>query len=170
MKNKAIEAYTILNQLIGDFLGCTQLLKLFGPQYMGKDLSEQTQIVAHRVCMSHLIMTLAKFSEFYKNYRKIIPQEQISSAKVLVKEIETRGVIDFRNKVVGHIWDKDNSRPLTKEEIEKKLNKIRKNNHTQFILWVNSFGKTKDDIITFCTQLRDNIKNNYEITDREIFN
>src|ERR1700731_2809347 len=84
-------------------------------------VNENLMVTVQKICLSHLVLGLYKFHEFYRRFRAVIPPEYRDKCKGLVREIEQKGVIDFRKKYVAHIWDKDNQRPLVHPEIMDRL-------------------------------------------------
>ena len=107
MKSKAIEAYRILNDILGDLvIGTKTVDHLFHP-LLSSQMDNQYRIAVTRLCVFHLIITLNKYIEFYQHYKNIIPKETLSFCKNLTKILKDKQIPKFRNKVVGHIWDKD---------------------------------------------------------------
>ena len=90
------------------------------------------------MCLSHLVLGLAKFQEFNKRFCKVIPSEHRGDAKGLVRKIEEKGIVEFRNKCVGHIWDNAKKRRLLHSEIVDRLNQITGNDLGRFLRWVNA--------------------------------
>ena len=78
----------------------------------------------NRMSISHLVVSLAKWTEFYRRYRAILPADLCDVCLALHDQIIARGIIDFRNRVVGHLIDDDTKRPLTSREIDERLERV----------------------------------------------
>ncbi len=124
-----------LNDLVGDFVSGVMLLRGYHAQ--AANIDKDVIVTVHKMCLSHLVLGLAKFQEFNKRFCKVIPSEHRGDAKGLVRKIEEKGIVDFRNKCVGHIWDNAKERPLVHSEIVARLNQITGNDLGRFLRWVN---------------------------------
>ena len=139
-------------------------LSLMNDKKNGESSANQTVYRGvYRICLASIILNLAKYTEFYKRYKGIIPPDMRKVSKQLHNDIVSRGVKDFRNKVVGHIWDLENNRPLTGEEIDLRINKIMRGNINDFLHWIhnpgdNTFPNTVSSILV---RLRDEIRDKY---------
>ncbi|MDX9762878.1 MAG: hypothetical protein RBT82_12560, partial [Desulfomonilia bacterium] len=76
------------------------------------------------------------------------------------------------NKHIGHIWDKDNKRPLHNSEILRRVNEITQNNIEEFLKWVNDptdnvFPKT---VVSIVETVRDRLVQDFKIDYDEITN
>ena len=108
-RQQAIEFLHILNS---DIIVGLKSLELFSHiddrlTTVKKPLSNHMRAALARLSGLHLLLALAKWIEFYKRYKNIIPSQFQSDAKKLCTELEARGVRHYRNKVAGHIWDDD---------------------------------------------------------------
>lgn len=172
MKNKlqAIEAYQLLNNFVGDLIAGTRTLELYQLTKIKKIANETTQLFVKRMCISHLIITISKWNEFYDKYKSIIPKDVIDKAKNLKKDINKRKLINFRNTVAGHIWDKKLNRPLTPNEIDNRLQQVFITNQKDFINWINDHKNNKNvSIVSVCELLRKKIQEEYNLTEEQIF-
>ncbi len=171
MKSKAIEAYKILNDILGDLvIGSNTVDHLFHPLLSSK-MDEPYKVGVTRLCVFHLIITLNKYIEFYQHYKDVIPKETVESCKELMKILKDRQIQKFRNKVAGHIWDKDKKAPITAQDHDTYLQKIYDGNFDAFLLWINNpdsnvFPKT---IVSIIEATKKKIAENYAIDDSEIF-
>lgn len=52
-------------------------------------------INVQKICVSHLVLGLCKFVEFYKRFHQVIPSEHLETCKALVSEINRKGVVEF---------------------------------------------------------------------------
>src|SRR5580765_4189772 len=121
MRAKAVEAFRFLNEYVGDLVAGTRSLELFDTSPLFANVSDSFRLVLRRMCLSHMVVTLSKWGEVYDRYKDILPKDVLEACRDLRKELDRRGVRDFRNTVVGHIWDEKLGRPLTASEIERRL-------------------------------------------------
>jgi hypothetical protein len=170
MKSKAIEAYRILNDILGDLvIGSNTADHLFHP-FLSSKMDAPYKVGGTRLCVFHLIITLSKYIEFYQHYKDVIPKETLISCKELVKILKDRQIQKFRNKVAGHIWDKEKRAPITAQDHDTYLQKIYGGNFDTFLLWINNpadnvFPKT---IVSIIEATKKKIAEDYTINDSEI--
>lgn len=166
---RAIEAFWILNDFVGDLITATRAFEYFDtPKFKG-GASDQVIRIYYKMADSFLFLTLAKWIEFYDQYGKLIPTEMRTACEQLRNELDKRGVREFRNKVVGHIWSKKHHRPLLPSEIEELDRKITKGNVTGFLRWINDpnnnrFGVT---IVGTSEAVRDKIREKWALSEKE---
>jgi hypothetical protein len=63
--------------------------------------------------------------------------------KEITDLVERREIGEFRNKVIGHIWDKDTGRPLSPELVDKRIAEIIPDN-VQFFSWILNLRDAND--------------------------
>ena len=171
MKSKAIEANKILNDLIGDLvIGTRTIDHLFHP-LLSSQVDKPYKIGITRLCIFHIIITLTKYIEFYKHFKIIIPKDALNNCKDLVNILQKKQIIEFRNKVVGHIWNNDRNAPITDREHDILLQHIYGGDFNSFLLWINDqkdnvFPKT---VISIIENVKKKIAESYKIDDSEIF-
>ena len=171
IKDKAIEACRILNHFVGDLIAGTKTLELYQSPKISEVANQQTQLFVRRMCISHLIITMSKWSEFYKRYKSIIPDNIKEKAKDLQRDIHARDLVNFRNTVVGHIWDtKSLKRALTPKEIDIRLQKVFVTNLKDFLNWIHNSKNQTNTVVGICELLRNNIQEEYKLTEGDIFN
>lgn len=136
-RERAINAVDLLNDLVGDFITGTMVLARYHAECRTGSITPQQLAGINKMCVSHLVLGLNKWAEFYDRFHDLIPSELKDHAKRIKKTIEGRKFLDFRNKYVGHIWDKDNDRPLLNSEIVDRLNKIMNDDARAFLRWLN---------------------------------
>jgi hypothetical protein len=171
VRTKAIEAFRILNDFVGDLVAGTRSLEVFESPGFASKIGENTQLILRRMCLSHLVVTLSKWAELYDRYKAVIPNETRAACLELRKEIKTRGIRDFRNTVVGHIWDSKLKRPLMRSEVDTRLAQVLGDNQQPFLLWINNppdnvFPKT---VVAICEAAREGIRAQHGLNDSEIF-
>lgn len=171
MRTKAIEAFRMLNDFVGDLVAGTRGLEVFESPGFASKLGASTQLILRRMCLSHLVVTLSKWAELYDHYKAVIPNATREACLSLRKEIEARGIRHFRNKVVGHIWDSELSRPVMRSEVDARLAQVLGDSQQSFLAWINDpasnvFPKT---VVAICEAARDAIRDEYNLNDSEIF-
>jgi len=168
---KAIEAFRMLNDFVGDLVAGTRSLEVFESPAFASKLGENTQLILRRMCLSHVVVTLSKWAELYDRYRAVIPNGQREACLSLRKEIDTRGIRDFRNAVVGHIWDDTLKRPLVRSEVDERLARVLGDSQQAFLAWINNpvsndFPKT---VVAICEAARESIRAEHGLNDAELF-
>ena len=135
MREKSLEAVRLLNSFIGDLIAGVRIMDL--PDNV-PGLTSATANSIRRMCLSHLVLTIYKLEEFYKKYKRVLPEEAKEVWKRLYIEIKRRGIRSFRNEYVGHIWTKNGKRPLLPDEIDTALESIFDSTTGEFLLWINN--------------------------------
>lgn len=169
-RERAIEAFWILNDFIGDLITGTRAFEYFDTVKFKAGATDQILRNYNKMANSFIFLTLAKWIEFYDHYRILIPLEQQATCKQLKKELITRGVKDFRNKVVGHIWSTSEKRLLLPSEIENLDKEITGGDGNTFLKWINDpdknhFGTT---IVGTSEAVRDEIKKQWGLSEQEL--
>jgi len=171
LRQRALEAYEILNELIGDLVVTTNVFKDYHYPAFVPVMTSSYQAAITRLCVYHIVMSLAKFIEFYQKYKSVIPEDVRANCTALQEDIQNRGVREFRNKVVGHIWDKNTKRPLTYSDTLTYLDRIYCGNFDKFLLWVNNpYGnKYPETVVGTVQYIRDRIQQEFNISEEEVF-
>lgn len=171
-RDYAVHAVDTLNDFVGDFVGGVMLFREWEIQFKDGRVPEMLMVNVQKICLSHLVLGLCKFVEFYERFRTVIPSEHRDVCKALVSEIKQKGVVEFRNKCVGHIWDKSLDRPLIHSEIMTRLLKLTGGNMSVFLDWVNNpKGNTfPSTVVSIIETVRDTLMTQYSITQDEIIN
>ena len=55
---------------------------------------------------------------------------------LITKEIRIRGIVEFRNTYVGHIWNRRTNRPIEDVEIDAAVSRIQRDDEVGFLAWV----------------------------------
>src|SRR5438094_3230918 len=124
----AREAFRLASDLMIDLVAGTQTYYILARRFDEVPTPDHVRTAITRLCLFHTIITLSKWTELYERYKAIIPKDVRDTAKKLRNEIDHRGIVEFRNKVVGHIWDNDLRRALTNDEVQGRLDTITKSN------------------------------------------
>jgi len=98
---------------------------------------------AARLYLSHILLTLCKTAETYRRYKYLLPEPAKTSLKSITDEVERRQIPQFRNKVIGHIWDKDTGRPISPEVIDQRIAEIIPDK-VKFFTWILNLGDAND--------------------------
>jgi hypothetical protein len=115
---------------------------------------------------------LCKFIEFWQRYKDVVPPEYRDSCKAVLRTLAQRKVSDFRNKCVGHIWDKDHHQPLIHSEINRRLDVVMSNDLSAFL---NSLNNPKNNVypstvVSVVETLRDVLMTKHSISPDEFVN
>jgi len=161
----------LLNEFVGDLVIGSRAMGWLDAPALQPKVDHEFKLTMHRMCVWHVIATLSKWQEVYDCYHEVFPEDVRKASRDLRKELEKRGVRDFRNTVVGHILDKKTKKPISATDIDKKLNKIFNDSYDGFLLWVNNpagnvFPTT---VISIVEQIRDRLMQHYSITPAELF-
>ncbi len=152
---KAIEAAAVLLKGHGlDLLFGTSMWTLFNRKNLALlgDQGGQLGIPATRLFFSHLLMTMCRISETYKRFKYLLPKNSKEILRSISHYVRDNRIDDFRNKVIGHIWDNDTDRPLTPEEIDERISRIVGNKAQFFANILNLNDAT--DITTLVGKMR----------------
>lgn len=169
-RERAVEAFWILNDFIGDLITGTRAFEYFEAPKFKAGATDEILRIYNKMADSFLFVTLAKWIEFYDHYHILIPADIRPICKRLRNELDQRGVREFRNKVVGHIWSKKHRRPLLPSEIEELDRRITNGDGMAFLKWINDpdnnrLGKT---IVGTSEAVRDSIKVKWSLSDQEL--
>ena len=164
------EAFRLASDLMMDLVAGTQIYYLLTRRFPELEVPDHVRVAVTRLCLFHTIISLSKWVELYDRYLSIIPLDSRDIAKSLKKEVEERGIVDFRNKVVGHIWDDDQGRALTNAEVAQRLDVITKSDVAGLFKWVND-GKLEPNPKTatgMIEHVRDRIREAYSLSDDDL--
>lgn len=150
------EAVAILKMLILDIMVGLRSLDLFSKLDDTYSLSENMRVGLSRMSTTHLVLALTKWMEFYEQYKDLLPNETALTAKALYKKLKSRGVRDFRNKVVGHIWDEEAERPLSADAMQQRLAGVIGTSEEAFNRWIYDPNATdaKQHVIGLTEEIR----------------
>ena len=166
----AIDATDILNDLIGDYVAATNTLRDYNGRYKAGHLTLTQMSVVQKMCLSHIVLACCKFIEFWEKYRDIVPMEHVGVLKDVNSKLSKSGVLEFRNKVAGHIWDRKNKRPLYNSEIMSMLKNLVGDDVGAFLNWINTPNNNvyPNTIISIIEALRDSISAVHGIEPSEV--
>src|SRR5260370_36490612 len=104
-RDRAVDAVAVLNDFVGDFVAGSMILREYAQRHLDGAFRRDQMIAVSNLCLSHLILTFAKFEEFWSHYNDLVPKEQHGACKSIMKFTQGRKITNFRNRYVGHIWD-----------------------------------------------------------------
>ena len=81
--------------LILDTLVGLRSLDIFSAIDDKRPLSVNMRAGLTRLSTTHLVLTLAKWMEFYERYKNIIPERTVANAKTFYKDLKRRGATRF---------------------------------------------------------------------------
>jgi|OpeIllAssembly_1097287.scaffolds.fasta_scaffold05707_4 hypothetical protein len=170
MRERAINAVDVLNDLVGDLITGTNVLRDYRAQHQRNKLPTELVVGIQKMCISHLVMGACKFIEFFEHFHDILDADDRTSAKALVREFNSRGMVEFRNTVVGHIWDKKKGRPLLLSEITQHLERLTNKDLVSFLDWINKLEvhRQPDSVVGTVEKIRSNLVEAHSIQPDEV--
>ena len=171
-RKNAIDAADLLNDLVGDIITGVMVFREYDQQYRTKSIPLTMMSPIQKMCLSHLMLSLSKWLEIHKNYHALFPSATVDVCRHLNKVIRQRGIPDFRNVCIGHIWNKKTRSPLVHSEIMSRLVTIADGNLHEFLNWLNNpEGNTyPNSVVSIIEKIRDDIVAQYNIQPNEIIN
>jgi hypothetical protein len=169
-RERAVEAVRLLNSFLLDFVVGTRGLEIFDCPAVAPSVSRTTAIGLNRMAISHLVISLAKWKEFYGHYRAILPADVRDACLGLHDQVIARGIVDFRNTVVGHILNDGTKRPLTSREIDERLERVIAGEREDFLRWINNpaHNAFPHSVVAITEHVRDRLRVEYQLSDEEI--
>ncbi len=170
-RRSILDAIYVLNDLVNDLVAGTMVFENYQSRFTMGKFSQPGIVAVQKMCVSHLILGLNKLCEFWEVFHHLVPTELRPEMKALVSELEKRGIKEFRNTVVAHVWDKKRRRTRTQTEVIAQLNRISASDPGGFLLWLNNpsdnaFPKT---VVSIVQALRDHLRELHGVTEDEIF-
>jgi hypothetical protein len=170
VRESAVHAADTLNDFVGDLVSGAMLFREWHAQFAAGRVPEMLMVNVQKICVSHLVLALCKFVEFYKRFHQVLPSGHRETCKTLVCEINQRGIVEFRNKCVGHIWDKEQQRPLIHSEIMLRLTRLTDGDMSGFLNWINNPAGNQYPytVVSVVEGVRDSLMQEYSISPDEI--
>jgi hypothetical protein len=168
MRQRAIEAHCIANDLVRDLVAASRIHEIYETETARATMPE-VNVGVHRVGLLYLMLTLSKCAELYERYKAIVPADVRVEFKALRNEIHSRGIVSFRNTYAGHVWDKTRSRPLTAVEVDSALRAIFRGSVHDFRRWVNDFDIAPDEcVVAVISRVREALARDHALTDADL--
>lgn len=168
-RDRVVSAVDVLNDLVGDLVTSTNVLREYYVQHRAGRLLPAEMAGVQKMCVSHLVLGCCKLIEFHKHFHDILPAEHRDQIKGLVRAFRNRGMVEFRNKIAGHIWDNDKCRPLVLSEIMRSIEKMTEGDFDAFLHWIND---PKDNtyptnVVTVVETIRDSLMRQHVVSANE---
>jgi hypothetical protein len=167
---RAIDAVDVLNDFIGDFVTGAMVLREYSRQHNENKLLLEQMIPIQKMCISYVVLAFAKFEEFWEHYHDFVPLENRDACKAVLKVVRIRKITEFRNRAVGHIWDRKTGRPLKHSEIMSAIAAIATPDLAAFLDWVNNpaINAGTSTVVSLIETIRDSIALKHNIEPDEI--
>jgi len=165
------EAFRLANDLQLDLLTGTRSYDIFHKLFLSNPPKEIIQIGIRRMCLWYVILTLSKWIEYYDHYKSVIPADVQMYAKNLRNEIKSKGIKEFRNNTVGHVWDKKTKMPITMQETQSRIQQILGPEDIDgFMRWVNdpTDNQFPRNVISVVEHVRDRIQEANGFTEKDL--
>jgi hypothetical protein len=159
------EACRLANDIMLDLVNGTEVYRKLAPAIPSGPDAEPARIGLTRIALFHSAITLHKWLEYHDRYLSVIPDDLKPSSKTLRQDIERRGIRKFRNNVAGHIRDDDTGRPLTNDEVEKRVDGITGGDIAGFFEWINSAtsNSVPTNVVAIIEQIKDRLIKDYNL-------
>ena len=169
IRARAVDAVAILNNFVGDFVAGSMTLRDYAQRHQNGTFRSDQMVAISNMCLSHLILTFAKFEEFWSHYNNLVPDEQREHCKVIITFAQNHGITTLRNRYVGHIWHKQKQRPLPQSEVRTALRSIVKNDLREFMDWINdpAGNAYPSTVVSIVETTRDAIAVTYSVRPEE---
>jgi hypothetical protein len=170
--SRAAEAANVLNDFIGDFITGVMVFREYSQQYQMGKMTLEAMVPIQKMCFSNIVLAFAKFEEFWNHYHELIPQKYCVDCKNILKSLRARKVKDFRNKCVGHIWDKEKHRPLAHSEVMCALSTLAAPDFDSFLNWVNTprGNVYPNTVVSIVEAVRDALILQHDLLPEEVIN
>jgi hypothetical protein len=166
-RKRAIQAFHVLNALLGDLIIGCRVRELLGPRMSAKPA---LYVLLNRLCLSHLFLACCKWLEFYQYFHDIVPRDCVPACRGLRKRIAKLGVVEFRNKHVGHIIDRRRGRPLTLAEVQLAVDHITEGDGDAFAEWCAGPKKAfPDSFASIVERTRLRIEAEFGLSEEDVF-
>ena len=164
-----LDAVNILNDLFHGLVAGTMVFEHYRTRFANGEFSNEGIVSVQKMCISHLVLSLCKLSEFWESFHSIVPDEFRPELKKLVSKIDRLGVKEYRNTIVAHVKDRKLGRARTQLESIDILNQISENNPQRFLRWLNDPNNHDypDTVVSVVTRLRDNLLELHQVTAEE---
>jgi hypothetical protein len=136
------DACRALEYLIHDLIVAHQLYDFFADVGKDANVHSEAEKAVRRMYISHLLLALQKFSEFYGKYKWLLPEPHKAECRAIQRELTRRQVRDVRNTFIGHILDKKTNRPISNSDVDAAFNRATNNDLRAFLSWIHVSGNT----------------------------
>ena len=169
-RDTAIDAIDILNDLMGEIMNGVDVYKHYVEDHKTGIVTFDDMAGVQRLCFTSIILALNKVREFNKRYLRIVPQGVHRAALTQLQEaIVARGIPEFRDHCIGHIWNLKTKQPVKHSEVMERLSVIVGGNVTVFVKWLNS-TESGGTVVGILESIRDTLKEEYSVIVSEVIN
>ena len=172
-KSRATDAADVLNDFVGDFITGVMVFREYAAELKAGRISLEMMVGIQKMCLSNIVLAFAKFEEFWKHYHDVVPVEHRNACKSILNAIRTRKVTEFRNQVVGHIWNTSKRRPLRQSEIMQALESMAAHDFGAFLDWINNpkaYTYPPSTVVSIVEAVRNAIVAAHGISPEEVVN
>lgn len=171
-RNTILDAIYVLNDIFDNLVAGTMVFDRYQSRYESGGLTQPGIVAVQKMCVSHIVLGLSKFLEFWEYYHHLVPDEMRPEVKATVSKLQSQDLRRFRNTVVAHIRDKKLGRTRTQFEAIELLNRISDNNPKAFLTWINSPNDNvyPKNLVSIVESLRDHLREEHSISANEVFN
>lgn len=168
--DRATDAVDLLNDFIGDLVTGVMAFREYDQQYRAGHIPWNMMVAIQKMCLSHLILTLAKWLEVHKRYHDIFSSDTAPVCRELNKEIRRREIPEFRNKCIGHIWDKNTGKPLLQSEIMERLGRVTDGSLWNFLAWLNDPNDNSypNTVVGIVEKIRNDLASEYGLSPSDV--
>ncbi len=122
------------------------------------------------MAISHLVVSLAKWTEFYRHYRTILPADAHDACLALHHQIIAAALSTSATQLSVIYWIMIRSGPLTSREIDERLERVIAGNREDFLRGINNTTANifPHTVVTITEHVRDRLRQEYDLRDEEI--
>jgi hypothetical protein len=170
LRARAVDAADVLNDFLGDFVTGVMVFREYHAEFQRGKLIDIQMVPIQKMCISNIVLAFAKFEEFWQHYSDVVPEPRRQACKNILKEIRERRITDFRNHCVGHIWNKQQRRPLTHSEVRTSLEFMVREDFAAFLNWINTPGGNEypKTVVSIIETVRDAICAEHNVRPEEM--
>lgn len=170
-RNSILDAVYVLNDIFDALVAGTMVFERYQSEYLAGRLPQTGIVAVQKMCVSHIIMGLSRFVEFWDHYHSLVPDELRSNVEAVLKKLRSKDMKQYRNTMVAHIRDRKLGRAQTQFEAMKLLNQISDDNPKAFLAWLNNpnehvYPKT---VVSIVAKLRDHLSETHGVSAAEVF-
>jgi hypothetical protein len=122
------------------------------------------------MAISHLVVSLAKWTEFYRHYRTILPADAHDACLALHHQIIAAALSTSATQLSVIYWIMIQSGPLTSREIDERLERVIAGNREDFLRGINNTTANifPHTVVAITEHVRDRLGQEYDLRDEEI--
>lgn len=169
-RRDAADAARILNYVYADLLAGWEAFHIFDKDDLRREYLPEMMRSLRRMSLAWMVLSLARWTEFYERYMRLIPPDCSESCKALKREVDRIDLKRFRNVMVGHIFDKKTGMPLTTEAMRSELERVLGSPVEGFLHWIKRLdgGNELGGVATVIRITRDRIIEEFGLTEGEV--